>query len=198
MENNKDYSTKEQESSVFYEENAEDIIIPESGSRGEDTAECEHVCSVCRGKAGSDAAVLTMSGYGNPRYLCYECEALLDTATGGDDFDKIAEATEEISARLAKANCEDTVVLEELNVILRDAARRAKAIKDGSYDFSLDEDEDDGIPDEVPEELAESREDRALDEKDARANRILDSIFSWAAGLLFAGLVIYFVIKFVI
>jgi hypothetical protein len=30
MENNKDYSTKEQESSVFYEENAEDIIIPES------------------------------------------------------------------------------------------------------------------------------------------------------------------------
>ena len=64
--------------------------------------------------------------------------------------------------------------------ILDKAVSRAKAIEEGSYDFSLDEAEGEEELEEIPEELLETEEDRQLDERDAekeeRNNRIFDYI----------------------
>ena len=51
------------------------------------------ICSIC-GKAieREDAPVLTISGYGNPRYLCDECSAEMDLAMSSRDPEEI-EAT---------------------------------------------------------------------------------------------------------
>ena len=40
-----------------------------------------NICSIC-GKPieRDDASVLTISGYGNPRYICDECEEQMDVA----------------------------------------------------------------------------------------------------------------------
>ncbi len=192
MEENKIYDETEEQLLPIEEEEQD----PKNGDESDN--ESGHICSICGARTDSDAAVLTISGYAKPRYICGECEALLDTATLGDSYELIAEATEKVSDRLTASGCEDAVVLGELSVIFKRSAERAKAIKDGTYDFSEDTVGEVDLPEEVPEELTESEEDRLLDEKEAKANRIMDSIFSWVAGIIFFGAVVYFIIRFIL
>ena len=62
------------------------------------------------------------------------------------------------------------------------SAERAQKIKQGNYDFSLDEiadaDSEDGF-DDIPEELRETEEDRLQDEKDAELLKKIDKVLNW-------------------
>ena len=81
---------------------------------------------------------------------------------------------------------------------LEDSAKRAQKIKDGTYDFALDEVENDDGFDELPDELQETEEDRLLDEKDAAANARFDKVMKWAwigVGILAAAFVIYKIVS---
>jgi hypothetical protein len=62
--------------------------------------------------------------------------------------------------------------------MMADAANRAKAIKEGSYDFSLDEAAAEEGFDEIPEELRESEEDIELDRIEEENNKKFDKFYN--------------------
>ena len=152
-------------------------------------------CTLCKEIFESDdAAVLTMSGFGNARYVCPECERLMDEATTAKTHGEITEAIAALCTR-ADLDTADSIAFESFNEIISGAKERAEKIKNGEYDFALDCEEE-GF-EEIPEELRETEEDRALDEKDAKTNALFDKISSWVCGGLMAGIVIYFLITLI-
>lgn len=158
------------------------------------------ICSTCLSRIENEnAPVLTMGAYGTPKLLCDDCAALVETMTESRDYDEIAKAMSDLTEVIAKSNADDHVVVEALTGLLEDSAKRAQMIKDGTYDFALDEVEE-GI-DEVPEDLQETEEDRLLDEKDAEANAKFDKILNWlwiAFGILAGAVIIWRVISLLI
>ena len=90
-----------------------------------------------------------------------------------------------------KKNNDHPLVVELVSETLNHAAKRATAIKEGTYDFSLDEEsaEDEGF-DEVPEELLESEEDKALDEAEKVQNEKLDKVLNIVSYVAFGACVL--------
>lgn len=159
-------------------------------------------CALCGTVPEKDEpTVLALGSYGYPRCLCEECEAEIDTATLGRDYDEIVAAITSLADKTEKFGRYDHTTFEAMQAILEDAAKRAAAIKDGSYDFSLDEQEgtedSEESFDEIPEALRETEEDRALDEKEAKTNKVFDSILNWAWLVVFVGIIGFFLLKFV-
>lgn len=153
------------------------------------------LCSVCgRNTESETSSILVMGGYGNPKYLCDECALDFDAATTAADYESIKAAMDKIGAKLADNNTDDETVLYAVNEIFSEAGERAEKIKNGTYDFSEDEKNEEG--DDIPEELLESEEDKALDEKEVKANKLFDSIFNWVFAAAIVGVIAYFVIKF--
>ena len=67
-------------------------------------------------------------------------------------------------------------------------------IKDGEYDFALDEAEEEEGFDEIPEELLESEEDIALDKADEEKMKKFDKVYNYVligAIIALVGIVIY-------
>ena len=139
-------------------------------------------CTICHKEiTAEDAPILVMGAYGIPKVLCDECSRDLDTVTGGKEYDGISEAMNRLGERMSESS-PDAQTLCVVNSILEDAAERAKQIRDGSYDFSLDEEEgenDANAFDEIPEELAETEEDREKDRIDEERNKKFDKYFNW-------------------
>ena len=134
-------------------------------------------CVICdKAIEREDAPILGMSGYGNPKLLCDECAEDIETVTSERDCDKIAEAMARLSEKMSDFD-PDSMTYAIVSDIMARAAERAKAIKDGTYDFALDE-VDEGF-DEIPDELQETEEDRLLDEKEAESNAKMDRIINW-------------------
>ena len=158
------------------------------------------ICSICHKEINTeDASILTMGNFGTPRYLCEECDELLQTATLGKSYEEISEACDKISTTLSNISNDDEVVLSELDAILTSAAERAKEIAAGTYDFTLDEaTECEGEEEGIPEELKESEEDRALDEKEAKANKVIDTVISWISAAILIGVLAYFIFTYII
>lgn len=159
-------------------------------------------CCICFSKVDSqNAPILTIGRLGNPRCLCPECDELFDSATLGKTYEQITEACRQIGDKMTKFNADDETVFNEVNGIIENAVARAESIKDGTYDFSLDEEQtalDNGEDTlELPAELQESEEDIALDKKDAKVAKIIDTVTSWIAGLALVGAVAFFILKFV-
>lgn len=157
-------------------------------------------CALCGAvPEREEPAILALGNYGYPRYLCEECEAELDTATLGKEYDSVAVAIERLAKKTDSFGKDDKITLKTMKEILEAAAKRATAIKEGSYDFALDEQEpfDDGEGfDEIPEELRETDEDKALDEKEAAIGKKLDKFINWFWVIAFAGVAVYFVLRF--
>ena len=125
-----------------------------------------------------DASVLAMGAAGNPRWLCDECEKLLDAATLSHDYDEISSAMEQVSEIMSNGN-PDGVTFSVVGEIMLSASERAKVIKEGSYDFALDDEpKDDGGLDEIPEELKESEEDMEKDRIDEEKMKKFDKIYN--------------------
>jgi hypothetical protein len=93
-----------------------------------------------------------------------------------------------------------------MRALLLKAAKRAAAIKDGEYDFALDEvaeqetaegeEATEGF-DEIPEELLESEEDAELDRRDAEIGKKFDKVLNWVWVAVLVGTVTLFLLKFV-
>ena len=151
-------------------------------------------CSICKKEVDAEiASILTMGGFGNPRYLCDECAAEIEGMLSERDSEKIEESMQKISGKLSVSDPDDSVVLDTVNDIFSKAGDRAKRIKEGTYDFSEDEEEDVEGFDEIPEELKETEEDRARDEQDSITAKKLDKISNWlmaAATVLALGFII--------
>ncbi len=126
-----------------------------------------------------DAPVLSMGAAGNPRLLCDRCAGLLDTATLGRDFDEIKDAVEEIGNIMAD-NDPDGVTFSIVSSLMVDASDRAKAIRDGSYDFALDSQENEDELDEIPEDMLESEEDIEKDKEEEEKLKKFDKFYNYA------------------
>lgn len=136
-------------------------------------------CSICTKEITSEEPkILVMGAYGMPKYICDECARDIDEVTLGKDYEKIAETMEKIGNKLSFSN-PDKATFVTVNSIMESAAERAKLIKEGTYDFSLDEETvDDDSFDEIPEELKETEEDRALDRADEEKMRKFDIFYN--------------------
>lgn len=156
-------------------------------------------CVLCKSqKVGEDSPILVMSALGVPKYLCPECNADMETATLGTDYDSIREAMERIGKRLS-ASAPDSITLTAVDGILKMSAERAERIREGTYDFSLDseEGEKEDLSD-IPEELLETEEDRALDRKDQEREKKFDKVFNLiliGIGIVAVGLIAYRLIE---
>ena len=143
-----------------------------------------------------DAPVLSMGGAGYARVLCDRCSELLDTATLGRDYDEIKESITQISDIMA-AHDPDQVTLAIVSGLVYNASQRAKEIKEGSYDFSLDDVENGDGFDEIPEELRESEEDIQKDKEEEEKLKKFDKIYNYiliGAGIGAAALIIWKII----
>lgn len=137
------------------------------------------LCSLCQKQIEEEnPAVLSMGAYANPRYLCDDCSGLIERAKGAREYDEIAEALDTLASYMTEHGCDDPYVIEAMDTIMSDASVRASAIKEGVYDFSLDQ--EDGEEYELPEELQETEEDRELDRRDREAEQKMDKFMNWA------------------
>ena len=152
-------------------------------------------CCMCdKNIEREDAPVLSMGAAGNPRWLCEECEALLDTATLSRDYVEISGAIEKVSEIMSGGN-PDGVTFTVVGQLMYSASQRAKAIKEGSYDFSLDDEpKDEGGIDEIPEELLESEEDKEKDKIEEEKMKKFDKFYNYfliAACIAFGAFLIW-------
>ena len=158
------------------------------------------ICSTCLSRIENEnAPVLTMGAYGTPKLLCDDCAALVETMTFGRDYDEITAAINGLADVITKSNADDPVVVAAVTELLESSAKRAQQIKEGTYDFSLDETEE-GY-EELPEDLQETEEDRLLDEQEAEANAKFDKILNWlwiAFGVLAGAAIIWRVVTLLI
>ncbi len=134
-------------------------------------------CAICLcGIDREDAPILAIGALGARKCLCDACAALVDTATESTDYDAIASAMDEISRKMGECDIDDPLTVRTMGELMGAAAERARAIKDGTYE------PEDTAPEEleeIPEELLETEEDRALDEREAAANKKFDRIMNW-------------------
>ena len=155
-------------------------------------------CCTCLAKIqNEDAPVLTMGAYGTPKLLCDDCAELVETANYGKDYDSIVAAMDRLTAKMSASNIDDRVTVATVTEMLAANADRAQKIKEGTYDFSLDDEKANEGIDEIPEELQETEEDRLLDEKEAEANAKFDKFLNWAwigFGIAAAAYVIWMII----
>ncbi len=156
-------------------------------------------CSICKARIEEEnPSILTMGGYANPRYACCACDALFEKMLLSRETQEALEAMKTVGDHLARNGCEDNAVIKVVEKMMKDAAKRAEAIRDGSYDFSLDGAEEEEEIVEIPEELRETEEDRALDEKEAATVAKWDKVMNvaWYIVLgLFGAVLLYLVIR---
>ncbi len=138
-------------------------------------------CTICNSViTAEEPKILSMGAYGTPKYLCDVCAEDIEEITLGREFDKIAAAMERVGGKLAETNPEKST-FNTVNSIMESAAERAKLIKEGNYDFALDElaeETEEGF-DEIPEELQETEEDRELDRQDEEKLKKFDKVYNW-------------------
>ncbi|MBQ8689928.1 MAG: hypothetical protein IJ515_06165 [Clostridia bacterium] len=155
----------------------------------------EKRCSLCKRIVDSETAeILAMGGFGDPKYICDECAADIETATTSHEFEEIKSAMSRISDKMANNDIINRTTLSAIEEIFTDAKERAQRIKDGTYDFSEDEA---SVPEEsleVPEELRESDEDRALDEKENKPHKTLNLIIDIVAAAVLVASITFFVL----
>ncbi|MBR2612755.1 MAG: hypothetical protein IKC72_06775 [Clostridia bacterium] len=156
-----------------------------------------HYCSVCKKDFDSETpSVLTMGRSMTPRYICPECESLMDEAIGATDPIVARSAIARLGDLLASSDIDDGPVIHAVTSHLDQAKERAQQIEDGTYDFSLDEEE--GEEFELTEDMLETEEDRELDRREEEQEKRLNTFLNWAwlgIGIGVVGYVIYLIIS---
>ena len=162
----------------------------------------EIYCALCgRIPECEEPAVLTMGRYGKPRHLCEECEAQMDTATLGREYDEIVDAIDALGKKATGFAADDEPTMNVMRAFLMRAAKRAAEIKEGNYDFDADSDqtadEDAEGFDEIPEELLETEEDAELDRRDEEKAKKFDKFLNGLWIGVFAAMFVVLLLKFV-
>ena len=123
-------------------------------------------CCICdRPIEREDAPILTLGGAGYARLLCDECDSELQAATLGHDVDEIKTAINSLGSKMAESE-PNHLTYQLVTSLLMKGTDRGIKIKEGTYDFALDEVEEDEGLEEIPEDLLESEEDIELDRAD--------------------------------
>ncbi len=155
-------------------------------------------CSLCDMQS-EDTELFFITKRGSPRHICKNCAALYETATRDKDPDKAEEALNALYTLAGKLR--DLSVLEMLSDTLSEAKTRIEAIRNGSYDFALDEEEElEDTLTEIPEELRQDPEEaeaEAAAEEATKEPSVGDHILNWlwvALGIVAAGVIIFNVI----
>lgn len=158
----------------------------------------EKLCSICNKKVDSEtAAILTIGGYGNPKYICEECDGDFAGATGAKDIEVIKASMDRISKKLTSSGQTDKLVLKSVGEIMEQASSRAQKIQGGDYDFSAEETEDSYEEQGIPEELKETEEDKELDRKEAERNKKIDKIINWVSAAALLGVLGYAIYRLI-
>lgn len=158
----------------------------------------EKLCSVCNKKVDSEtAAILTVGGYGNPKYICEECDGDFAEATGARDVEAIKSAMDRIGRKMSLSDPNDKLVLKTVEDIMAEASARAKKIQEGMYDFSAEEAEGSKEEQEIPEELRETEEDKELDRMEAERNKKIDRIINWVSAIALLGVLGYAIYRLI-
>ncbi len=159
-------------------------------------------CSICYKKIEDteNAPILAMGHYGTPRYICPECEELIETAQKSREIEKIESAMARLGQTVGNVSAGDEIVLETVEEIFRTATERAEKIKLGTYDFSLDEAEGEEFElEEIPEELLETEEDKKKTEREAEINKKFNKVMDIITAAVFiaavAALICFFILK---
>ena len=151
-------------------------------------------CCICdKTIEREDAPILTLGGAGYARLLCDECDSELQLATLSHDVEEIKTSINSLGNKMANGD-PDHLTYNLVSSILMNATDRGMKIKDGTYDFALDEAEEEEGFDEIPEELLESEEDIALDKADEEKMKKFDKVYNYmliGAIIALVGLVIY-------
>ena len=151
-----------------------------------------HYCSVCGKDFESETpSVLTMGRSMTPRYICPDCEALMEEAIGATEPERIREAIATLGESLAHSDSDDTPVIIEVSSHLERAKTRLTKIEDGTYDFSLDESEEEEF--ELTEDLMETEEDRELDRREEEQEQRMNKVLNWLWVFVGIGVVAYFI-----
>ena len=151
-----------------------------------------HYCSICKCDFESETpSVLTMGRSMTPRYMCPECEGLMDEAITSREVEKAREAIAKLGEILAASDSDDAPVILEVTSHLEGAKKRANAIEAGTYDFALDENT--GEEFELTEDLLETEEDRELDRQEEVAEERMNKVLNWAWVGVGIAVVAYFV-----
>lgn len=175
------------------------------------------ICSICLKNIDEEnAPILTISGYGKPRYLCPHCEKLVSTVCESNDRGEVSEAIEKIGASLTVESVEDKPVISALNELFEEAKARLENPEayNKAKEAEIDGDEAEGLCDspesaatenveseeifDIPAELCESEEDRQKDEDDKKKSKIFDTVIGWAAAAILIGAIVFFVVKFIL
>ncbi len=155
-------------------------------------------CSICGKEVNAEnAPILAIGGFGNPKYLCDECASDIDCIIADKNPETVEKSMSKLTGKLSSSNVDDKLVVETVTAIFAEAGERARKIKEGTYDFSEDETEEDSLED-IPEELLETEEDKTLDEEQEKRNKKLDSIMNWlslAVIVVAAGLALFFMLR---
>ena len=142
-------------------------------------------CAVCIANIEDDnAAVLTMGHYGHPRLLCKSCEELIETALRSKEPTEAEAAMARLGEIVGNNSIDDEAVTEAVEDVFKIATERAEAIKNGTYDFALDEVEDNSF-DEIPEELLETEEEKAEKEREEKSNKKFDKVMDIVTAVVF-------------
>lgn len=158
----------------------------------------EKLCCICNKKVDSEtAAILTIGGYGNSKYICDVCDGDFAEATGAKDIEAIKASMDRISKKLTSSGQTDELVLKSVGEIMEQASSRAKKIQEGAYDFSAEEAEESDEEQQIPEELRETEEDKELDRKEAERSKRFDKIINWVSAALLAGVLGYVIYRFI-
>lgn len=149
-------------------------------------------CSICKALIeAEEPSILTMGGYGNPRYVCECCDAEMERMLYSREISEIQDAMKILGDHLARIGCEDNAVISTMEEMFARATARAEAIREGTYDFAEDEAaEASEEMVEIPEELRESEEDRILDEKEEAQAKKFDKVmdYIWIAFFILFGI----------
>ena len=138
------------------------------------------VCSICKSPVDAEnAAILSMGGFGTPRYMCSECESDFEAMTLARDVESINLAIARIGKKMSDAGIEDKVTLRTIEEVMKSSAERKEKIKAGTYDFSEEAMEADSEDDGVPPELRESEEDIENERIKAEKYKKIDNFTNW-------------------
>ena len=111
-------------------------------------------CSICKAEIENEnPSVLTMGGYGNPRYVCENCDAEIERMLYSQVPAEAQAAMKQLGDHLARIGCEDNAVIDTMQEMMRRAGERAAAIEKGAYDFSEDAAEEGEEENEVDDDL---------------------------------------------
>lgn len=192
-------------------------------------------CAICfREFKEENAPILTISGYGKPRFLCPHCQELVDCVCDSNNKDEINLAISKIGAALTAANNDDAAVFSALTEIYEDARSRIEGNENSAPEsekhpdacelsevndsvtcedaISCDGENEPACGKEesletataateefdIPDELRETEEDKALDEKEAKRGKVLDTVIGWSAAVILIATIIFFIVKFII